>query len=341
MKRLIIFRAALLGAALCVCLEPAHADGRYWTVPMPGISAIETMPDGAPVVVDGIGGRHRVRMHAGEVVLQPVGPAIDLSAPPQALPDAVMVPGAHGVWAWLDQPTTRYGHGVLGDAIEAGGLSVGYPNGSRKTLTLQNDRVFEDRAPRFVDINGDGRDEILTVTSYLDRGAALTLVDPGNADGADPRVIAEAAPIGTPNRWLNPVGAGDVDGDGRTEVLAVITPHIGGTLTAYEWRGDALVVDHELSGFSNHAIGSRELGLSGLADLDRPTDGIDEAIVPDAQRRAMTVVRFTGTPRVIRKIDLSGRIVHKLVTYDLDGDLTPELVFGLDDGSLVVWMPGL
>ncbi len=308
---------------------------------MPGIRAIETLPDGAPVVVDGIGGRHRVRMHADEIVLQPAGPAIDLSAPPQALPDAPMIPGAHGLWAWLDQPTTRYQHGVLGDAIEAGGLSVGYPDGSRKSLTLPKDRVFEDRAPRFVDINGDGRDEILTITAYLDRGAALTLVDPGNPDGAVPQVIAEAAPIGTPNRWLNPVGAGDIDGDGRIEVLAVITPHIGGTLTAYEWQGDTLVVDYELNGFSNHTIGSRELGLSGLADLDRPTDGIDEVIVPDAERRAMTIVRFTNTPRIVSKIDLSGRVVHRLVIYDLDGDQSPELIFGLDDGSLVVWMPNL
>jgi len=341
MKRHFISGAALFGVALFMFAGPTHADGRFWTLPMPGISAIETLPDGAPVVVDGIGGRHRVRLHAGQITLQPAGPAIDLSAPSQALPDAMMVPGAQGIWAWLDQPTTRYGHGVLGDAIEAGGLTVGYPDGTRKSLTLPKNRVFEDRAPRFVDINSDGRDEILTVTAYLDQGAALTLVDPSSPDGAAPRVIAEAAPIGTPNRWLNPVGAGDIDGDGRIEMLAVITPHIGGALTAYEQDGSTLVVDHELHGFSNHAIGSRELGLSGLADLDSPADGIDEAIVPDAARRAMTVVRFTGTPRVVSKIDLSSRIVHRLVIFDLNGDQTPELIFGLDDGSLVVWMPNL
>tara|TARA_R110000787_G_scaffold63679_10_gene143887 strand:+ start:57488 stop:58537 length:1050 start_codon:yes stop_codon:yes gene_type:complete len=341
MKRHTILGAVLLGAALFASIEPALAGGRFWTLPMPGIRAIEALPDGTPVVVDGVGGRHRVRLHAGQIVLQPAGPAVDLSAPPQALPDAVMVPGAHGLWAWLDQPATRYEHGVLGDAIEAGGLSVGYPDGSRKSLTLPKDRVFEDRAPRFVDIDGDGRDEILTVTSYLDRGAALTLVDPGSAGGMSPRVVAEAAPIGTPNRWLNPIGAGDIDDDGRIEMLAVITPHIGGTLTAYEWHGDALSIDHELNGFSNHAIGSRELGLSGMADLDTPADGIAEVIVPDQARRAMTVVRFTDTPRIVSKINLSGRIVHRLVIYDLDGDQTPELIFGLDDGSLVVWKPGL
>ncbi len=341
MKRLTIFGAALLGAALFMLTEETRADGRFWTLPMPGILAMEALPDGEPIVVDGIGGRHRVRLHAGQIVLQPAGPAVDLSAPPQALPDALMVPGAHGLWAWLDQPTTRYEHGVLGDEIEAGGLSVGYPDGSRKSLTLPKDRVFEDRAPRFVDINGDGRDEILTVTSYLDRGAALTLIDPGSAGGMSPRVIAEATPIGTPNRWLNPVGAGDIDGDGRIEMLAVITPHIGGTLTAYEWQGGAIVVDHELNGFSNHAIGSRELGLSEIADLDTPADGIAEVIVPDQTRRTMTVVRFTDTPRIVSKIDLSGRIVHRLVIFDLDGDQTPELIFGLDNGSLVVWKPGL
>ena len=73
----------------------------------------------------------------------------------------------------------------------------------------------------------------------------------GAEDGGHP-----ARTIGQPFRWLNPVGVGDFDGDGRREIAAVVTPHLGVTLKLYEWKGERLEPKHEAAGFSNHAIGS-------------------------------------------------------------------------------------
>ena len=42
--------------------------------------------------------------------------------------------------------------------------------GKRFTVRLKDDAVFEDLAPRLVDLDGDGRDEIVLVKSYF--GAA-------------------------------------------------------------------------------------------------------------------------------------------------------------------------
>ena len=337
--RTVFFAMRYMGAVIFVAALSfaANASSSVMTLRTPGISFIERAADGAPVIVDSDGGRYLVRLVDGKIVLQPAKALRQDPLPKGALPDAEIATSLSGERAWLGSPTDRYGHGVLGDAIEAGALIFEQADGETQTLTLNDDAVFEDRYPRFVDMDGDGDQEILLVKSYQNAGGALVLVDPG----ALPLSIAAEAPsIGTPNRWLNPAGAGDIDGDGKVEALVVITPHIGGTLTAYEWQGDKLVVDHMIHGFSNHFIGSRELALSAVEDLDG--DDVAEVIVPDASRHAMTIVKFDGVaPKVVAKISPASRVAHRLVVHDLDGDGRPELTWGSGDGTLVVWKPGL
>ncbi len=103
--------------------------------------------------------------------------------------------------------------------------------------------------------------------------------------------MAQSAPIGTPNRWLNPVGVADLDGDGVAEVAAVTTPHIGGVLRVYRRSGERLIEFDSLAGFSNHVYGSAELGLSKPALIA----GRMQLLVPDAQRAAVRVIALSGT----------------------------------------------
>ncbi len=161
-------------------------------------------------------------------------------------------------------PTTRYAHGVLGDAIEAGGLAVRDASGKSHVFTLPEDSVFEDITPRLADLDGDGGAEVIVVRSYLTRGSALAVF--GMRGGAFVR-IAETAPIGRAARWLNPAAIADFTGDGRLEIAIVKTPHIGGTLEFWRLNGGNLSRVARLSGFSNHVIGSRELGLAAVGDV--------------------------------------------------------------------------
>ncbi len=203
--------------------------------------------------------------------------------PYDTLPDTHIGRGRHDiVSAWFVEPTTRYAHGVLGDDIEAGGLRVFTRDGRVLTYSLPDDSVFEDLRPRVHDIDGDGRDEVLVVHSHQASGSALMAL--GVRDG---RLvpIAETAPIGIWHRWLNPVGVADVNNDGKLEVLVVQTPHIGGTLVVYRLEDGKFVETGRISGVSNHAIGSRELGLSALIDIDG--DGIVEVVLPSQDRRAL------------------------------------------------------
>ncbi|AVO47349.1 hypothetical protein [Phreatobacter cathodiphilus] len=108
-----------------------------------------------------------------------------LASPALAQPAAPRLPDtettrAGGLTAWLIDPTTRYAHGVLGDAIEAGGFVV--ERGGRSLHhRLGPDAVFEDRRVRLVDLGG-GSPAALVVKSYLRRGAALAAY----AIGAEP-----------------------------------------------------------------------------------------------------------------------------------------------------------
>lgn len=278
---------------------------------------------------------HRLYLTKGTAVLEAL--PFFLVAPdewrPDMLPDGLIYFGDNNIReAWLADPTDRYRHGALGDVIEAGTLKAVGRTGQHFSLTLGDDSVFEDRYPRLVDLDGDGRDEIVVVHSYLERGAALAVY--AIVDG-ELRRVAESAPLGQPNRWLNPVGVGDFDGDGRPEVAVVATPHRGGILRLYELADGALRPEGEAEGFSNHVLGSSELQLSAVADLNG--DGVPELVLPSADRKTLKIVTFLGgRPTVVAAFQEAHAVVSAIHALDLDGDGQAELVFALDDDSVVV-----
>ncbi len=249
-----------------------------------------------------------------------------------ALPDGETGRGVNDVAAaWLIAPTRRYDHGVLGDAIEAGGLRVRLYGGAELDTRLPADSVFEDLRPRVADLDGDGRDEILVVRSYLETGAALAVY--GVRDGKLIQ-LAQTDPIGSAYRWLNPAGIGDFDGDGGIEIAYVQTPHIGGILYVLSFRDGHLRRKGRLPGFSNHAMGSRMLGLSAVLDLDG--DGAEELILPAAGRRALKIISFAGGEfRELGEIVHRAAIVTDFDVRDRDGNGRPDIAYGLADGTLV------
>lgn len=154
--------------------------------------------------------------------------------------------GAEGiVRAEYDAPTTRYYHGILGDAAEWGSLRMTTEGGRTVAVHLPETRVFEDTAPRLVTVNGDS--VVLAVETDLRRGARVTLY---GVEG----LIAAGDFIGRPHRWLAPVGAGDLDGDGVTEIAIVDRPHLAKRLVLLHREGDRLVPIARLDGVTNHRV---------------------------------------------------------------------------------------
>lgn len=154
-------------------------------------------------------------------------------------------------------PTDRYAHGILGDAIEWGELQVTTDEGLR-VFTLSQDRVFEDVAPRLADLDSDGTPEVIVVETLASEGAQLAIYDETGKIAATPH-------IGRTNRWLAPIGATDLDGDGAIEIAYIDRPHLAKTLRVWRFVDSGLEPVADLSGLTNHRIGERDIG-GGIRD---------------------------------------------------------------------------
>lgn len=184
-------------------------------------------------------------------------------------------------------PVARYGHFALGRPHEYARMTATTDSGRSLELLLPDDEVFEDLAPRLVRLEPHKPAEILAIVSRRQDGARLVLI---RLNGDRLEVSAESLAIGIPMRWLNPVGVVDLDGDGRSEIAIVTTPHIGGTLRVYRRDGRKLIEIAALAGFSNHVHGSSELGLSAPVSVA----GRARLLVPDTTRRNLRITALEG-----------------------------------------------
>lgn len=325
-----MIRALVLVAAAISFAPAAAAQWQLQAVPTVGpVKAIE-MADGEPAI--GIGhGWFRIIADGNRIRLVATAGPHPRPPPAGALPGARMAEGSREVArAWLAEPTDRYGHGVLGDTIEAASLVVERKDRRRDTIRLPADAVFEDREPRIADLGGGDGDKIVVVKSYLDRGSALAVV--GERDGRFD-VIAETPPAGAPHRWLNPAGIVDFDGDGTIDIALVRMPHVLGRLELWSWRGETLKKSHELADTANHVAGSRALRLSAVADFDG--DGRADLAIPSFDRRTLRIIGFRPAPHEIVRIALPARAATDFAVIN-DAAGHPAILLGLDNGALVV-----
>lgn len=169
--------------------------------------------------------------------------------------------------AMYNTTTQRYGHAVLGARSEWTSLTafirLNLPcraGSIGKTEELPDDMVFEDSKPTLADLTGDGVPEILVVESQTDKGSRLAV---WRQAGAGIERLAATPFIGTRHRWLAPVGAADMDGDGVVEIAYVDRPHLARTLRLWQLRGDRLVEVVSAPGYTNHRFGEPAI-LGGM-----------------------------------------------------------------------------
>jgi hypothetical protein len=249
---------------------------------------------------------------------------------PEAIADLRVAAGSRDIAeAWLIAPTTRYRHFVLGSEYEAGGLRVRLADGEVLTLMLDEEHVFEDRQPRLADLDGDGRDEIVLVLTSLGEGASLAVYE---IAGGKIGLEAKTPFIGRPNRWLNPAGIADFDGDGALEIAVVAMPHLEARLEIWGFEDGRLTLESSIDNVSNHRPGSPHIAMAAVADVDR--DGIDDLVVPDGARLHLRLLGFAGgEPKEIRML-FTGGYADGPITVARDGDVLSATI-PFEDGDSV------
>lgn len=260
----------------------------------------------------------------------PRNPPKQRKAPASGLTDGQVAsrPALSGpVGAWYEDPTSAYAHGILGDAVEAGRLVVETTDGKRRSIAAGKGHVFEDITPRLADLDGDGKNEVIAIRSEMHRGAALAVY--GMAGGSL-KLLAATPPVGLSHRWRNPsLIVEDPNGGGKL-IGEVVTPHIGGTLKLWSFTGSAqagfrLAPRGSAYGFSNHAIGSRQLQLSAA--------NRNILAVPSSDRRALRILQISAKGlKTVDTVPVPGRISHAVGV--IDENENPLFLAGLSDGRL-------
>lgn len=203
--------------------------------------------------------------------------------------------------AYYGCATRRYAHGVLGDAIEGGCLIVKNAQGETRRYTLDDQFVFEDVTPRIADMDADGDNDVIVVQSDVRLGAALAIYSLNDSDNLE--LLATTPAIGRSFRWLAPAGIADFNADGQNDVAYVQTPHIGGILKVWSLNDGQLELLDEMSGVSNHSIGSTRVSLSRVVDHD--DDGKPDLALPDQRSSEILVFSMQPGLEIIDRLSFS------------------------------------
>ena len=250
-----------------------------------------------------------------------------------ALPDArLLVDGDERVLL-LTKPSDRYPHGIVGDTLEATGITLVETRPSLKavlTIAIPGQGVVEGIAPIWADLNGDGQREIMVTVSDATQGAQVVVYsESGERLGTGPAV-------GLGNRWRHQLAVAPFGPNGEIELAEVLTPHIGGIAGFYRLGAESLDLLVQQGGVTSHVIGSRNLDMGLAGDLDG--DGQPELVVFNLRFTELIALRRTGDGiEMAWQTELGGKAATNLaVAVDSDGGLAVGV--GREDGVLRLWL---
>jgi hypothetical protein len=252
----------------------------------------------------------------------------------QALPDARLLVDEEDRLLVLGRRTTRYEHGVLGDAVEAGSILLiqTYPSTALVSeIQLPEHEVFEGVGPIWADLNGDGVREILATVSDREQGAYLAIYSEKG------QMLARSSAIGRAFRWRHQITVADFLGENEIEIAVVLTPHIGGVLQYFTWEGGQLDLQSEAPGVSSHQIGSRNLDMALTGDFNG--DQRLEILMPNADYDVLGAFQREGDEALLEwEIPLGSRLSTNIagIAFE-DGGVGFGL--GLANGVVRLWLP--
>ncbi len=255
--------------------------------------------------------------------------------PVNALPDARLLVDEAGRILVLTEATTRYGHGVLGDAVEAAAITLIETQPTPRialTIPISGQSVVEGIAPIWADLDGDGLRDIIVTLSNAEQGAQLVVFNEAGEQ------IAAGPAIGQGSRWRHQIAVAPFGPNGELELADVLTPHLGRVVEFFRLEGDALVVVAQLqAGYTSHAIGSRNLDTAVAGDFDG--DGRVELLLPNSQGDELGAIRRTPESAELAWTVAVGGPISTNLAAAAHGDQGLAVGLGRADGVLRLWLP--
>jgi len=262
----------------------------------------------------------------GDLVLQDATSQARL--PINALTDSRILIDENNRLLILTRPTNRYDHGVLGDDLEASGITLIETSPTLRVIQdipIDAPDVIEGLSPIWADIDNDSVRDIIVTLSNNQSGARIVVF---HEDGT---LLAESLPIGLGHRWRHQIALAQFAPNTSPLLVDIRTPHIGGIVEFFQLNDGKLDIIQEIRGISTHSIGSRNLDSAIAGDFNN--DGIIELLAPDQGHTNLNIVSFNGN---IIPLPLNGVLTSNLSATSLDGKI--YVGAGTQD-NLRIWIP--
>lgn len=303
--------ALLEGPGGVLVLSPPSTSGSFLTHPL-------ALPGGGLVFVD----------QAGSLVLSTANGNRRLDI--DLLPDARPVVSSEGLLAVYAGPSQEYGHGVLGDRIEArrieivdlASLEVAH------SVSAPDGEVFEGLSPLWADVDADGVDELVATVSSPETGARIVVYSRTGS------ILGSSAPIGQGFRWRHQLAVGRFAPGGGIEIVDVRTPHLAGQLAFSALQDGELVPIVTAGTYRTHVLGSRNVDQAVAVQVD--ADGRLAMLVPTQDQRSIVLAERTDDGVSTRTIaEFDAPLATNITGTVVDGNAL--VAFALADGTVVVW----
>jgi hypothetical protein len=173
-------------------------------------------------------------------------------------------------------------------------------------------------SPLLADVNGDGRDDLL----FVDAAARqMVWMEPPGKTGDTSwtrHIVGEPLPPGRSRAMPHGLGFGDVDGDGRRDVLSIDAWYRAPARTDGVWK-------EQLADLGGPAAQMYAVDVDGDGDQDVVSSSAHDYGLwwHEQARDSAGVTRW-----ILHTIDDRVSVMHALAPADIDGDGTMDLVTG-------------